>query len=178
MIIGYEAFRSFIQSDSNECENFLANPGPDLVVCDEGHLLKNDKTNLSGALDRIRTIRRIALTGTPLQNHLREYYCMVDFVKPSLLGTTREFNNRFANPIANSQFKDSKPNDIAIMKRRTYVLNKLLEGCVQRLDEEILKPLLPPKMEFAVFVRLSSEQAKLYQVIGSTLRKIRSTKSI
>lgn len=56
------------------CETGLINPGPDLVVCDEGHLLKNSKTSLSKAVNRITTLRRIVLTGTPLQNNLNE--CM------------------------------------------------------------------------------------------------------
>lgn len=58
-------------------------------------------------------------------------HCMVQFVKPSLLGTRREFQNRFMNPISNGQFEDSTAHDVKIMKRRAHVLHKMLEGSVQ-----------------------------------------------
>lgn len=52
--------------------------GPDLIICDEGHLLKNGKAIRSKALNRVRTRRRIVLTGTPIQNNLRECKCLKD----------------------------------------------------------------------------------------------------
>jgi len=51
--------------------------GPDLVVCDEGHVLKNDATGLSKATNQIKSRRRIVLTGTPLQNNLIECECSI-----------------------------------------------------------------------------------------------------
>lgn len=79
LIIGYDMFRN-LSSETNrlrkklkdQLQEALVNPGPDLVVCDEGHLLKNAKTSLSKAVNRIRSLRRIVLTGTPLQNNLNE----------------------------------------------------------------------------------------------------------
>ena len=58
-------------------------------------------------------------------------HCMVDFVKPSLLGTEREFNNRFVAPITNGQYEDSTPYDVKLMKKRAHVLHEMLAGCVQ-----------------------------------------------
>ena len=55
---------------------------------------------------------------------------MVSFVKPNLLGTPKEFCNRFENPIKNGQHSDSVPHDVRIMKQRAHVLHELLKGCV------------------------------------------------
>ena len=103
-------------------------------------------------MNRLTTLRRIVLTGTPLQNNLKECkyiervledliltfcifldvdYCMVQFVKPNLLGKYQEYMNRFVNPITNGQYTDSTAFDIQVMKRRSHVLHKLLNGCVQ-----------------------------------------------
>jgi len=56
---------------------------------------------------------------------------MLSFVKPSLLGTRKEFCNRFVNPITNGQHLDSTPYDVRLMKRRAHVLHEMLAGCVQ-----------------------------------------------
>ena len=62
---------------------------------------------------------------------------MVDFVKPKLLGTRKEFGNRFVNPITNGQCTDSTPSDVKLMKRRAHVLHEMLAGCVQVCRDRI-----------------------------------------
>lgn len=51
---------------------FFFFPGPDFVVCDEGHILRKEGSYISKALSALRTKRRVVLTGTPLQNNLVE----------------------------------------------------------------------------------------------------------
>ncbi|XP_018051427.1 PREDICTED: transcriptional regulator ATRX-like isoform X3 [Atta colombica] len=179
MIIGYEMFRNLTGPNKNirkamkeiilEC---LVDPGADLVVCDEGHLLKNEDTALSKCMRNVKTLRRIVLTGTPLQNNLIEYHCMVQFAKPNLLGTKKEFLNRFVNPITNGQFHDSTAYDVKLMKKRAHVLHKMLEGSVQRFDYSVLTPFLPPKQEYVIFVRLTDVQVKLYQYYLENVAKL------
>ncbi|XP_061721134.1 uncharacterized protein LOC133527946 isoform X2 [Cydia pomonella] len=172
-IIGYELFRSLTTLDAelddvrqtiiDKIRTALLDPGPDIIVCDEGHLLKNDCSVLAVAMSRVATRRRIVLTGTPMQNNLREYYCMVNFVKPNLLGTYSEYSNRFENPIMNGQHRDSVVEDIKLMKARTHILHKVLEGCLQRQEASVLYPYLPKKHEYTVFISLTKCQCDLYK---------------
>ncbi|KAB5522767.1 hypothetical protein PHYPO_G00163210 [Pangasianodon hypophthalmus] len=170
MIMSYEMYRILTDRDqakyAKQQENLrtaLRDPGPDIVVCDEGHVLKNESTAIYKAMRSIRTRRRIVLTGTPLQNNLSEYHCMVSFVKQNLLGSLREFRNRFINPIQNGQCADSTLSDVRLMKKRVHVLHELLAGCVQRRDYSALTPFLPRKQEYVLSVRMTVLQCILYR---------------
>ncbi|XP_062560199.1 transcriptional regulator ATRX homolog isoform X1 [Armigeres subalbatus] len=176
MVLGYDMFRNLSNQTTGRIrkkvreslQTSLIDPGPEMIICDEGHLLKNEKTSLSKAVNRIKTLRRVVLTGTPIQNNMKEYYCMVQFVKPKLLGTYNEYMNRFVNPITNGQYTDSTPYDIQLMRKRAHVLHKLLDGCVQRRDYAVLAPFLPPKLEFVVSIKLTPLQCTLYKYYMET----------
>ncbi|XP_023237782.1 transcriptional regulator ATRX homolog [Centruroides sculpturatus] len=182
MIMSYDMFRLLVQENSKRIPKklktiftyTLLDPGPDLVICDEGHILKNESSAVSKATDRIKTRRRVVLTGTPLQNNLSEYHCMVQFVKPHLLGTRKEFLNRFVNPISNGQCADSTPHDVKLMKKRVHILHKLLDGCVQRCDYNSLTSVLPPRHEYVISLKLSDVQVKLYKHFLANLARVRS----
>ncbi|XP_075439051.1 helicase ARIP4-like, partial [Ascaphus truei] len=143
-------------------ERALSRPGPDVVICDEGHRIKNCHASTSQALKNIRSRRRVVLTGYPLQNNLIEYWCMVDFVRPDFLGTRQEFSNMFERPILNGQCTDSTPQDKRLMRYRSHVLHSLLEGFVQRRGHNVLRSQLPYKEEHVILVRLSPIQRALY----------------
>merc|ERR550532_1442150 len=141
----------------------LVDPGPDLIICDEGHRTKNSHASISQALKSIKTRRRVVLTGSPLQNNLMEYWCMVDFVRPNFLGNKTEFSNMFERPIQNGQCIDSTPKDVRLMKHRAHVLHQQLKGFVQRRGHIVLKHSLPAKTEHVLFVRMTDIQRKLYK---------------
>ncbi|GLH05092.1 Uncharacterized protein GBIM_10708 [Gryllus bimaculatus] len=146
----------------DDIHSALVKPGPDLVICDEGHRIKNSHASISQALKQIRSKRRVVLTGYPLQNNLLEYWCMVDFVRPNYLGTKTEFCNMFERPIQNGQCIDSTPQDIRLMRYRAHVLHSLLEGFVQRRSHSVLQVSLPQKEEYVLLLRMTAFQRKLY----------------
>ncbi|XP_073412302.1 transcriptional regulator ATRX [Dendrobates tinctorius] len=170
LIIGYEMYRNLTQGKNVKSKKLkevyqktLVDPGPDFVVCDEGHILKNEASAVSKAMNSVKTKRRIILTGTPLQNNLVEYHCMVNFIKENLLGSIKEFRNRFMNPIQNGQCADSTMADVRVMKKRAHILYEMLAGCVQRRDYTALTKFLPPKYEYVLSVRMTPIQCKMYR---------------
>ena len=115
---------------------------PDVVICDEGHELKNRKIQLYKHLERMKTKKRIMLTGTPIQNNIMEFYNIVNFAKPGILDSEANFRLRFARPIKRGTFKDSSNEDVQAMKERLSVLTNHLKKFMNRKDVTTLEPYL------------------------------------
>uniref|UniRef100_A0AC35U2T5 DUF4408 domain-containing protein n=1 Tax=Rhabditophanes sp. KR3021 TaxID=114890 RepID=A0AC35U2T5_9BILA len=144
-------------------KQFLINPGPDIVVIDEAHAVKNSKTHIAKFVNSFRTLRRIALTGTPVQNNLKEYFCIINFVRPGILGTFKEFSNRYMSVIERGSGGSANTYQIREMTKRYAVLWKLLEYTVHRRDGKFLDETLPPKNEFVIHLRCTDKQAMLFK---------------
>ena len=160
-IMGYEQFVSYQSQD--DLKKVLENPGPDIVVLDEAHRIKDDSSKLYKALVKIRTKRRIALTGSPLQNNLLEYFHMVNFVKHNHLLKKGSFIKNFVDPIKEGESADATPFAKKKMKGRLHVLTKKLASIVDRKDISHLKRFLQPKREFVLLVKLTPFQQYLYK---------------
>lgn len=167
LILSYENFKALVNCNQNDLReafsHTLINPGPDVVILDEGHYIKNTNTKLLKSLIQIRTKRRIVLTGTPMQNSLKEYYTMVNFVKPNILGNFGSFNSTFIKPIDSGQFIDSSDEAVELMKQRTFILHKLLQNTVHRIDDRNLKPLFTEKVEYIIEINMTEFQCELYE---------------
>lgn len=167
LILSYENFKSLVNCKQNDLReafsHTLIDPGPDVVVLDEGHYIKNTNTILLKSLSKIKTKRRIVLTGTPIQNSLKEYYTLVDFVKPNLLGSFGDFSSTFIKPIDSGQFFDSSAEAVQVMKQRTFILHRLLQNTIHRIDDKHLKPLFTEKIEYTLEINMTDFQCELYE---------------
>ncbi|SDQ31893.1 DEAD/DEAH box helicase [Thermostaphylospora chromogena] len=140
------------------------------VVCDEAQAIKNSVTRQSQAVRAIPARTRLALTGTPVENHLAELWSIMEFCNPGLLGPARRFRERFQEPI------EARGDEQAAraLKRATgpFVLRRL------KTDKTIISD-LPEKLEMKVWCTLTPEQASLYQaVVNDTFTRIEGSKGI
>uniref|UniRef100_G1NDV6 Helicase ATP-binding domain-containing protein n=2 Tax=Meleagris gallopavo TaxID=9103 RepID=G1NDV6_MELGA len=99
LIISYETFRLHAEA--------LQKGTVGLVICDEGHRLKNSENQTYQALNSLNTPRRVLISGTPIQNDLLEYFSLVHFVNSGILGTAQEFKRHFELPILKGRDADA-----------------------------------------------------------------------
>ena len=154
LIISYEQFRSHAKT--------ICQAPVGLLVCDEGHRLKNAEIKTAKALLKLSTKRRIILTGTPVQNDLREFYTVVDFVNPGILGDYSTFKRIFEDPIAKSQERNAGPTTIELGKARSDELARITSQFILRRTQTMMRKYLPPKEEHVVFLKMNPLQEALY----------------
>lgn len=82
-----------------ETANIFKEVITDCLFADEAHIVKSIDTQLTKSIALIKTKCKFLLTGTPMQNNLKEYYTLVSLVRPYLLGTPKLFESNFLNPI-------------------------------------------------------------------------------
>lgn len=133
----------------------------DLMICDEGHRLKNSAIKTSSILDAVECPRRILLTGTPIQNDLQEFYSLITFVNPGLLGTYSEFKTKFEKPILQSQQPGVLPMFANLGKARLEELNSITSSFILRRTQEVINKYLPGKQEAVIFCHPSKLQETL-----------------
>ena len=156
MIIGYEKLRT-VQ------EELKKGAGIDIVIADEGHRLKTAQNKSAQAIKSLNTARRVILSGTPIQNDLSEFFMMVDFVNPGLLGTFKTFTKEFEVPIVKSRQPGAIKKDGEKGEARSEELASLTAMFILRRTAEILSKYLPPKTEYVLFCRPTSAQAAVYK---------------
>jgi superfamily II DNA or RNA helicase len=130
------------------------------LVLDEAHMLKNAGTERARAIAGLDADFRIALTGTPVENHLGELWSLMAQLNPGLLGNFSQFRARFGLPI--ERYGDQE---------RLSVLRQIVSPFVLRRDKRSVAPELPARIELTRSVVLSPAERSLYDAAVSDLRK-------
>ncbi|KAJ5958322.1 SNF2-related protein [Penicillium vulpinum] len=181
LIVSYENFRNLAGNNGSHDEDpekqlideFVKScllESPNLVVADEAQVLRNNTTKIAQTACRIRTRKRIALSGTPLSNGLKDYYWMIDWVAPRYLGTFADFNEQFITPIENGSHIESTWLDRRDALQRQELFFRIIDPKVQRADMSVLADKLPPKYEFSVYFELTSFQKAAYNLVVEGIR--------
>ncbi|MCL5946095.1 MAG: DEAD/DEAH box helicase [Planctomycetes bacterium] len=128
------------------------------VILDEAQMVKNPNTQYAQAARKLITRHRLALTGTPMENHLGELWAIFDFLMPGFLGNNRQFRQLFRDPV-------EKAGDTA---RRKALAQRIAPLVLRRRKSEVALE-LPPKNEMVQEIELSGTQRDLYESIRVTM---------
>jgi len=139
----------------------------DYVVLDEAHKIKNPNTKNSKAMEIIaksEKTHRLILTGTPIMNNLKELHALFNFATSGkILGTHKEFQNKFGKPIEAARSVDADNFEVKRGEEAMQELQQLIQPYfLQRMKAECLAEALPPKHEYVLWTNLSPLQREMY----------------
>ena len=135
----------------------------DLVILDEAQRIKNWKTKLAQNTKKIKSVFAIVLTGTPLENKLEDLYSIMQFIDPFKLGPYYRFLNY--HQITNNTGK------VVGYQNLHEISEKLSDMMVRRLKKEVLTQ-LPERMDKNLFVPMTEEQMRLYEIYEEMVAKL------
>ncbi len=138
-------------------DELLADKPWETIVLDEAQAIKNANTQRWKTVMRLKGKSRIALSGTPIENHLGELWSIFSFINPGLLGTIKSFQTKYSTPIEANQAPD-----------KIHALRSLVQPYIlRRLKSDVLTE-LPPKTEQTIHVEQSEEEATFYEALRRT----------
>ena len=129
------------------------------VILDEAQHIKNPDTQNAMAATALRALHRFVLTGTPMENSVRDLWSIMNFVMPGYLGSRTDFRDRYEQPIMKE----------GASATRVRLAKRLRPFMLRRLKRDVATD-LPDKLEQVAYCELSAEQASVYQEL---LRKSR-----
>lgn len=157
IVTTYESVRRSTETVQNHSWSY--------VVLDEGQKIKNPDADITLACKRLRTPHRLLLSGTPIQNDLRELWSLFDFIIPGRLGTLPAFEAEFSDPIKRGGYSNATPMQVQLAYRCALVLRDLINPYLLRRQKKDVTEVsrMPGKTEQVLFCRLSPKQRSLYE---------------
>lgn len=135
----------------NDIENLLEHKF-DLLILDESQNIKNINSQTTKAVLLLNAKKRVALSGTPIENNLLELYSLFRFLNPEMFGSVQRFTNSYILPIQ----KYSDTSTIEELKKKIYPF------LLRRIKKEVLED-LPDKIEKLVYVDMNDEHRRFYE---------------
>ncbi|KAH9668733.1 protein CHROMATIN REMODELING 24 [Citrus sinensis] len=143
----------------------------DYMILDEGHLIKNPSTQRAKSLLEIPSAHRIIISGTPIQNNLKELWALFNFCCPELLGDNKWFKEKYELPILRGNDKHALDREKRIGSAVAKELRERIQPYfLRRLKNEVFheddvtsSATLSKKNEMIVWLRLTSCQRQLYE---------------
>ena len=183
LLLGFHTFRDLILNKPKTTGKMLDDEQheivtetllnwPNIIVADEAHLAKTAGSGINVTLNRVRSMTRIALTGSPLANNLEEYHSLINWIAPGYLGTRLEFKVNYVERIEAGLWQDSTPVQYRDSLKRLEALKQELAPKVHRADFTVLQGRLKEKQEFVVKVALTPIQEEIYQVYVETMSTV------
>ncbi|MGC8625781.1 MAG: DEAD/DEAH box helicase, partial [Phycisphaerae bacterium] len=139
-------------------QDFLIKQPYHQVILDEAQMVKNPNTQYAQAARKLITRHRLAMTGTPMENHLGELWAIFDFLMPGFLGNNRQFRQLYRDPI-------EKAGDTS---RRKALAQRIAPLVLRRRKSQVALE-LPPKNEMVQEIELVGPQRDLYESIRATM---------
>ncbi|XP_062983429.1 DNA excision repair protein ERCC-6 isoform X2 [Elgaria multicarinata webbii] len=135
------------------------------VILDEGHKIRNPNAAVTVACKQFCTPHRIILSGSPMQNNLKELWSLFDFVFPGKLGTLPVFMEQFSVPITMGGYSNASPVQVKTAYKCACILRDTINPyLLRRMKADVKMSLsLPDKNEQVLFCRLTDEQHQVYK---------------
>ncbi|VDL90005.1 unnamed protein product [Schistocephalus solidus] len=133
------------------------------LILDEGHKIKNPEAEITMTVKRFLTPHKLIVSGTPMQNNLKELWSIFDFVNVGKLGSLPDFLQNFAVPITQGGYATSSPVQVETAYRCACTLRNLLAPFLLRRLKSEVRLELPKKSEQVLFCRLTYYQRSVYE---------------
>ncbi|XP_054040939.1 DNA excision repair protein ERCC-6-like 2 isoform X4 [Rissa tridactyla] len=115
------------------------------VIVDEAHRIKNPKAQITQTMKSLKCSVRIGLTGTILQNNMKELWCVMDWAVPGLLGSRLHFKKKFSDPVEHGQRHTATKRELATGRKAMVKLARKMSGWFLRRTKVLISDQLPKK---------------------------------
>ncbi|NWT01657.1 ER6L2 protein, partial [Mionectes macconnelli] len=138
------------------------------VIVDEAHRIKNPKAQITQTMKSLKCSVRIGLTGTILQNNMKELWCVMDWAVPGLLGSRVDFKKKFSDPVEHGQRHTATKRELATGRKAMVKLARKMSGWFLRRTKALISDQLPKKEDRMVYCSLTEFQKAVYQAVLET----------